>query len=85
MLIGERVRQQQDGRHGAGARHGALHPSRRNRNKRLPHSKRLDKKRHQVENLLARLKDGRRIATRHDCCAPIFLSAVLLAVTVIFR
>ena len=66
-----------------GMTHGI--PSRRNRNKGLPSSKRLDKKRHQVENLLARLKDCRRIATRHDRCAHIFLSAVLLAATVIFR
>ena len=59
-------------------------PSRRNRTKRIPSSKRLYKKCHQVENLLARLKDWRRIATRTDRCAHIFLSAVLLVATVIF-
>ena len=40
--------------------------------------------RHRVENLLARLKDWRPIATRYDRCAHVFLSAVLLAATVIF-
>ena len=39
---------------------------------------------HQVENLLARLKDWGRIVTRYDCCAHIFLSAVLLGATIIF-
>ena len=58
--------------------------SRRNRTKRLPHSKRLHKKRHQVENLLARLKNWQPIATRYDRCAHIFLSAVSLAAIVIF-
>ena len=53
-------------------------PSRRNRNKRL------DKKRHQVENLFARLKDGQPIATCHDRCDHVFLSAVLLVAIVIF-
>ena len=52
-------------------------PPRRNRNKRVPYSKRLYKMRHKVENLFSRLKDWRRIATHYDRCAPIFLSAVL--------
>ena len=59
-------------------------PSRRNRTKRLPHSKRLHRKHHQVENLLARLKNWQPIATRYDRCAHIFLSAVFLAAIVIF-
>ena len=59
-------------------------PSRRHGNKRVPYSKRLCKMRHRVENLLARLKDWRRIATRYDRCAPVFLSAVLLAATLVF-
>ena len=58
-------------------------PSRRNRNQRLPYSKKLYKMRHKVENLFAKLKDWRRIATRYDRCAYIFLSAVLLAATVL--
>ena len=32
----------------------------------------------------AKLKDWRRIATRYDRCAHIFLSAVLLGATLIF-
>jgi len=59
-------------------------PSRRNRNRRLPYSKRLYKLRHKVENLFAKLKDWRRIATRYDRCAHIFLSTVLLAATLLF-
>jgi len=59
-------------------------PARRNRNRRMPYSKRLYKLRHKVENLFAKLKDWRRIATRYDRCAHIFLSAVLLGATLIF-
>ena len=40
--------------------------------------------RHKVENLFARLKDWRRIATRYDRCAHVFLSAILIAATVSF-
>ena len=40
-------------------------PSRRNRNKKLPASKRLYKMGHTVENLFAKLKDRRPIATRY--------------------
>lgn len=58
-------------------------PSRRNRNRRLPYSKRLYKLRHKVESLFAKLKDWRRIATRYDRCAHIFLSTVLLTATLI--
>ncbi len=39
---------------------------------------------HKVENLLAKRKDWRPIATRYDRCAHIFCSAILLAATVIF-
>ena len=59
-------------------------PSRRNRNKPIPYCKRLYRMRHKVENLFARLKDWRRIATRYDRCSHVFLSAVLLAATVTF-
>jgi transposase len=34
--------------------------------------------------MFGRLKDWRRIATRHDRCAKTFLSAVALAATVLF-
>ena len=59
-------------------------PSGWNRNERVSYSKRLDKMRHQVENLFAKLKDRRPTATRYDHCGHIFLSAVLPTATVIF-
>lgn len=40
--------------------------------------------RHKVENLFAKLKDWRRIATRYDRCAHTFRSAIYLAATIIF-
>ena len=39
---------------------------------------------HKVENLLAKRKDWRPIATRYDRCASILGSAILLAATAIF-
>ena len=59
--------------------------SRRNRKQRVRCSKRLYKMGHRVENLLAKVKDWGRIATGYDRCAPVFLSAVLLWTTLIFR
>ena len=34
--------------------------------------------RHKVENLFAKLKDWRPVATRYDRCAPTFLSTITL-------
>ena len=59
-------------------------PSRRNRRHPRPHAPALYSQRHPVENLFARLKDWRRIATRYDRCADIFMGAITLAATVIF-
>ena len=42
------------------------------------------KKRHKVENLLAKLKDWRRIAMRYDRCAHTFKSAIYIAAIIIF-
>lgn len=42
------------------------------------------KLRHKIENLFAKLKDWRRIATRYDRCAHTFFSAICIAATVIF-
>ena len=39
---------------------------------------------HKVENLLAKGKDWRPIATRYNRCAFMFTSAIILAATVIF-
>ena len=59
-------------------------PSRRSRKEPIPHDADLYRQRHRIENMFARLKDWRRIATRYDRCAKTFLSAVALAATVIF-
>lgn len=44
----------------------------------------LYKQRHKVENMFAKIKDWRRIATRYDRCAHTFFSAICIAATVIF-
>lgn len=59
-------------------------PSKRNRKKPAEYCKMLYKTRQKIENLFAKLKDWRRIATRYDRCAHIFRSAIYLAATVIF-
>jgi len=59
-------------------------PPKKNRKTTIEYCKSLYKKRHKVENLFAKLKDWRRIATRYDRCAHIFRSAIYLAATVLF-
>lgn len=59
-------------------------PSRKGRTAAIPHDADLYRKRHKIENMFARLKDWRRIATRYDRCADPFLSACALAATVMF-
>lgn len=59
-------------------------PSRKNRKAAIPHDAALYKTRHKIENMFARLKDWRRIATRYDRCADIFMSACALAAVVMF-
>ena len=49
------------------------------RKKPLEYDKRLYKKRNQVERFFGRIKDGRRIATRYDRCADIFMAAITIA------
>jgi transposase len=44
----------------------------------------LYRERHRIENGFGRIKDWRRIATRYDRCADLFLSACCLAVVVIY-
>jgi hypothetical protein len=39
---------------------------------------------HHIENMLGRLKDWRRIATRYDRCAHTFFSAICIAATITF-
>ena len=38
----------------------------------IPHDKDLYRQRHKIENMFAKLKDWRRIATRYDRCAHTF-------------
>ena len=44
----------------------------------------LYRRRHRIENMFGRLEDWRRIATRYDRCADLFLSACALAAIVLF-
>lgn len=59
-------------------------PSSRSRKTPIPHDKALYRTRHKVENLFARLKDWRRIATRYDRCAQTFMAAITIAAIMIF-
>jgi transposase len=59
-------------------------PSSRSRKRPYPYDKALYRQRHKVENLFAKLKDWRRIATRYDRCAHTFFSAICIAAAVIF-
>ena len=59
-------------------------PSSRSRKTPFPYDKHIYRQRHKVENLFAKLKDWRRIATRYDRCAHTFFSAICIAAAVIF-
>jgi transposase len=59
-------------------------PSRKFRKQIIQYDKTRYKLRHKIENMFGRLKDCRRIATRYDRCPELFLSAIALAVTVLF-
>ena len=59
-------------------------PSRKNRKVVIPHDPTLYKTRHKIENMFARLKDWRRIATCYGRCADIFMSACAVAAVVMF-
>lgn len=59
-------------------------PARRGRRTTIQHDPSLYRLRHRVENMFARLKDWRRVATRYDRSADLFLSAIALASTVLF-
>lgn len=59
-------------------------PSSKSRKVEIPHDKALYRQRHKVENLFAKLKDWRRIATRYDRCAHTFFSAICIAAAVDF-
>jgi transposase len=59
-------------------------PGRKSRGKPIKHDKRRYKRRNRIEIMFGRLKDWRGAATRDDRCPKAFLSAVALAVTVMF-
>ena len=50
----------------------------------MPRDKALYRQRHKIENMFGKLKDWRRIHTRYDRCVHIFMSAIAIAVVVIF-
>ena len=57
-------------------------PSSRSRKVLIPHDKVLYRQRHKIENMFAKLKDWRRVATRYDRCAHTFFSAICIAAAV---
>jgi transposase len=59
-------------------------PSTKSRKIPLPYYKALYKQRHKIENMFAKLKDWRRIATRYDRCAHTFFSSICIAAAVAF-
>ena len=59
-------------------------PSKKNRKAPIPYDTTLYKKRHVIENMFAKIKDWRRIATRYDRCSHTFFSAICIAATFIF-
>jgi transposase len=59
-------------------------PPTKSRKRPIDYDKTLYRQRHKVENLFAKLKDWRRIATRSDRCAHTFFSAICLAASVTF-
>jgi len=59
-------------------------PPRRGRKSPASFCKIQYKQRHKVENMFARLKDWRRVATRYDRCAHTFFSAITIAAIVIY-
>ncbi len=59
-------------------------PSKSSRKIQIPHDKARYRKHHRIENMFGKLKDWRLIHTRYDRCADGFMSAIAIAVTVIF-
>ena len=60
-------------------------PSKRNRKVQIPHDRALHRLRNMIENTFSRLRDRRRLATRHDSCPTNLLALCALAATVLFR
>lgn len=59
-------------------------PPRKGRNAPASYCKTQYKQRHKVENMFGKLKDWRRIATRYDRRADVFMAAITIAAIVIW-
>ena len=59
-------------------------PPRKSRAVQHPYGAVLYRFRHGIENMFAKLKDWRRLATRYDRCGDIFMGTITIAATVIF-
>ncbi|GBR22584.1 IS5 family transposase [Gluconobacter japonicus] len=59
-------------------------PPKKNRTSNPFYDWHLYKKCHLIENMFAKLKDWRRVATRYDRCAHTFVSAIYVAASFIF-
>lgn len=59
-------------------------PPRKNRKVQHTYDAALYCQRHHIENMFAKLKDWRRVATRYCRCADIFMAAIVIAATVLF-
>nr|WP_194300993.1 IS5 family transposase [Acetobacter oeni] len=68
----------------AGQNITACIPPKKNRKSKPSYDWHLYKKRHLVENMFAKLKDWRRVATRYDRCAHTLMSAIHIAASFIF-
>lgn len=60
-------------------------PGRRQRKTLIKYDKRRYKLRSRIKIMFGRSRDWRRVVTRYDRCPKIFLSAIALAATVIYR
>jgi transposase len=49
----------------------------------IPHDKALYRQHHKIQTIFGKLKDWRRIHTRHDRCAHTFTSVICIAAGVI--
>jgi transposase len=59
-------------------------PSKSNRKIPIPHDKVRYRNRHKIENMFGKLKDWRRIHTRYDRCAEVFMGTIVIATIVLF-
>ncbi|WP_227672614.1 IS5 family transposase [Komagataeibacter sp. FXV3] len=59
-------------------------PLKKNRKSKPPYNWHLYEKCHLIENMFAKLKDWRRVATRYDRCAHTFMSAIHIVASFIF-